>query len=74
MTDAVSSTKDSAIIYSIVETAKANNLNPYYYFEHLLTEIPKLKEFNTPEEEAAAMERLLPWSADLPEKCQKQSR
>jgi len=63
-----------AVIYSIVETAKANNLNPYYYFEHLLTEIPKLKEFNTPEEEVSAMERLLPWSADLPEKCHKRSR
>ncbi|MEE1040243.1 MAG: IS66 family transposase [Lachnospiraceae bacterium] len=74
MIDTVSGAKASAVIYSIVETAKANNLNPYYYFEHLLTEIPKLKEFNTPEEEAAAMERLLPWSADLPEKCHKRSR
>ena len=61
MIDTVSGAKASAIIYSIVETAKANNLNPYYYFDHLLTEIPKLKEYNTPEEEAAAMERLLPW-------------
>ena len=74
MIDTVSGAKASAVIYSIVETAKANNLNPYYYFEHLLTEIPKLKEFNTPKEEASAMERLLPWSADLPEKCHKRSR
>ena len=63
MIDTVSGAKASAIIYSIVETAKANGLNPYNYFEHLLTEIPKLKEFNTPEEEAVAMDRLLPWSA-----------
>ena len=74
MIDTISGARASAIIYSIVETAKANNLNPYYYFDHLLTEIPKLKEFNTPEEESAAMERLLPWSADLPEKCHKRSR
>ena len=74
MIDTVSGARASAIIYSIVETAKANNMNPYCYFEHLLTEIPKLKEFNTPEEESAAMERLLPWSADLPEKCHKWSR
>ena len=31
----------SAMIYSIVETAKANYLNVYQYFELLLTEIPK---------------------------------
>lgn len=30
-----------AIVYSLSETAKANNLNPYDYFEYLLTEIPK---------------------------------
>ncbi len=27
----------SSIIYSIAETAKANNLKPYEYFEYLLT-------------------------------------
>ena len=31
----------SAMIYSIVETAKANYLNVYQHFELLLTEIPK---------------------------------
>ena len=41
MIDTVSGAKASAIIYSIVETAKANNLNPYYCLEYLLTEIPK---------------------------------
>ena len=74
MIDTVSGAKASAIIYSIVETAKANSLNPYYYFDHLLTEIHRLKEFNAPEEEAAAMERLLPWSTDLPDNCHKRSR
>lgn len=29
-----------AIIYSIAETAKANNLEPYDYFVYLLEEIP----------------------------------
>lgn len=33
--------KSSAIIYSIAETAKGNNLKSYNNFEHLLTEIPK---------------------------------
>lgn len=36
--------KASAIIYSITETAKANNLKPYNYFELLLTEISKHME------------------------------
>ncbi|MFR8348862.1 MAG: transposase domain-containing protein [Clostridium sp.] len=31
----------SAIVYSIAETAKANNLKPYQYFEYLLTELPE---------------------------------
>lgn len=31
----------SAMLYSLVETAKANSLNVYQYFELLLTEIPK---------------------------------
>ena len=33
--------KTSAIIYSIVETAKANNLKPYDYVQNLLEEIPQ---------------------------------
>ena len=30
-------------IYSIVETAKANHLNPFWYFTHLLTVLPELR-------------------------------
>ncbi len=41
MIDTIAKAKASAIIYSIAETAKANNLKPYDYFEYLLTEIPK---------------------------------
>lgn len=32
----------SAIIYSVTETARANNLNVYYYSSHLLAELPQL--------------------------------
>lgn len=32
--------ESSSIIYSITETAKANNLKTYEYFEYLLTKIP----------------------------------
>ena len=29
--------RSSALVYSISETAKLNNLRPYYYFRHILT-------------------------------------
>jgi len=44
------------------------------YFEYLLEELPKLKEFTSSEEESQAMERLLPWSEALPEQCHKRDR
>ena len=44
MIDTIAGAEASAIIYSIAETAKANNLKPYDYFEYLLTEIPKHME------------------------------
>ena len=31
----------SARLYSLVETAKANKLNPYAYLRHVFTELPK---------------------------------
>ncbi len=41
MIDTIHGAKSSAIIYSIVETAKTNNLKPFDYVHHLLEEIPK---------------------------------
>ena len=35
--DSLDGANASAIIYSITETAKANNLNPFRYLEHVLT-------------------------------------
>ena len=72
--DTVSGAKSSAVIYSLAEITKENGLNPYAYFKYLLTELPKLKEFNSDQEESAAMERLLPWSSELPEECHKRGR
>lgn len=42
MIDTINGAKSSAIIYSIAETAKANYLKPYDYFEYLLTESKRL--------------------------------
>ena len=39
--DTINGANASAIIYSIVETAKANDLNIYKYLKYLFTEIPQ---------------------------------
>lgn len=67
MIDTINGAKSSAIIYSIAETAKANNLKPYNYFEYLLTEIPK----HLDEKDRSFCEDLLPWSPKLPAECRK---
>lgn len=38
MIDTIHGAKSSAIIYSIVETAKANNLKPFDYVQHLVSD------------------------------------
>ncbi len=65
--DTIDGAKASAIIYSIAETAKANNLKPYDYFEHLLTVIPE----HLDDKNLDFLENLLPWSDNLPEHCRK---
>ena len=67
----------SAAVYSITETAKLNGLNPYYYPDHLLSEMPKivaeLNENNQPPDREK-LEKLLPWSVELPQKCRARRR
>ena len=67
MIDTIAGAEASAMVYSIAETAKANNLKPYNYFEYLLTEIPKHMD----EHNFDFCEDLLPWSDKLPAKCRK---
>lgn len=67
MIDTIAGANASAIIYSIAETAKANNLKPYNYFEYLLTEIPKHMD----DHDMSFCEDLLPWSEKLPAECRK---
>lgn len=69
MIDTVAGAESSAIIYSIAETAKANSLKPYNYFEHLLAEIPKHMD----DHDTGFCEDLLPWSDKLPAECRKQT-
>lgn len=67
MIDTINGAKTSAIIYSIAETAKANDLKPYEYYEYLLTEIPKHME----DTDSSFLDDLLPWSPNLPERIRK---
>ncbi len=53
----------SAIVYSITETALLNGIKPYLYLTYILDEIPKMGSFPKTEE----LDRLLPWSDQLPE-------
>lgn len=62
MIDTINGAKTSAIIYSIVETAKADNLKPYEYIQYILEEIPKHME----DKDRTFLENLLPWSENLP--------
>lgn len=47
----------SANLYSLVETAKANGLNPYAYLKHLFIELPNA-------DGVEAFEKLLPWKVN----------
>lgn len=67
MIDTINGATSSAIIYSIAETAKANDLKPYEYFNHLLTEILQHMDDKTRD----FLADLLPWSEKLPEYIRK---
>ena len=45
----------SARLYSLVETAKANGLEPYAYLRRVFTDLPRAKTFED-------IEALLPWN------------
>ena len=61
--NSVDGAKATAIVMSLVETAKANNLNAYKYLYTLLLYMPDYKN------EPAGIEQLLPWSTFVQDKC-----
>ena len=63
----------SAIIYSVTETARANDLNVYYYMKHLLTELTRVVRADGSIDEKE-LEPLMPWSKDLPAECYKRRK
>lgn len=60
----------SADVFSIIETAKMNDLDVFGYLNYLLTELPKLGTEPTDEQLAY----VLPWSETLPDYCRNQSK
>ena len=55
--DTVKGAESSAIVYSLVETAKANGIEPYEYLLLVLTMLPYLGKSPAHEE----LEKLMPW-------------
>ncbi len=60
--------KASATVYSIVETAKENGLNPFIDLQYLFEKMP-----NSDLRDQNVMEELLPWSETLPRECRVKS-
>ena len=59
----VDGARSSAILYSLVETAKANRLNVFQYLYVLLLYMPDYKN------EPAGIEAMMPWSDFVRERC-----
>ena len=60
--DSVAGAKANAVIYSLVESAKANKLNVYKYIKYLLDNLPQIENINDEE----SLSKYLPWSKELP--------
>ena len=60
----------NGVLYTLVESAKANGLDVYEYLKYLLTEMPN----NHYQEDSSVIDHLLPWSEDLPEQCRLKTR
>lgn len=54
----------SAIIYSVVETAKENGLNPLEYLIYLFEKLPNMNV-----NDMESIDEILPWSDTLPDAC-----
>jgi transposase len=61
--DTVDGARASAIVLSLIETAKANQLNVFQYLYTLLLYMPDYKN------EPAGIDQLMPWSEFIKERC-----
>ncbi|MBU7008905.1 transposase domain-containing protein [Phosphitispora fastidiosa] len=63
--DTAKGAQASAVVYSIVETAKANKLNVFMYLVHILSTMPGVDFKTTP----SILKDFMPWSEKLPDYC-----
>ncbi len=61
--------KASAMMYPIAETAKANGLNPFEYFQYLMEQLKEYPRNDVPEDK---LSELMSWSLTLPDCCKQQ--
>jgi len=68
--DTPKGTRTNAVLYTIVETARANELDVYEYLKYLLEEMPNDDYLQDPE----VLDKYLPCSAELPEQYRLKTR
>lgn len=68
--DSKNGAEASAMLYSLAETIKANNLKPYEYFSYLMYQLMKYPRENVPEDVLAD---LMPWSDKIPDNCRRKT-
>jgi transposase len=56
----------SSVIYSIIETAKENDLKPFEYLKYIFE--------NAPNSQGKSLDFLLPWSDSIPDFCKKEKK
>ena len=56
--DTTKGAEANAIVYSLVESAKANGVEPFAYLQHVLVELPYLGKNQSHEE----LESFMPWA------------
>jgi len=63
--DTVRGANASAVAYSVIETAKANGLNPYQYLLYLFTVLPTILT----KDPQADLSKLFPWADEVQNNC-----
>ena len=63
--DSPKGAKASAAVYSIIETAKANGLNPFQYLKYLFEHLPNADIQRHPEH----LDDVLPWNETIQQNC-----
>ena len=63
--DSPKGAKASAAVYSIIETAKANGLNPFQYLQYLFEHLPNADIQRHPEH----LDDVLPWKETIQQNC-----